>query len=315
MTGVIILPNYNDWRSLTVLTNELQDVMDALPGKWMILVVDDASSIPCPLDWRPSRVHCIRLLANQGHQAAIFFGLKWVREHWPNVERVVVMDSDGEDDPHAIPLLLEHPDDVVFAKRGQRHENWQFQLGYRLYKVLFRMVTGQRMTVGNYAVMRTDVVHSLSDAGFAHFGAALLNWTGSKAYVTVNRRPRIEGQSSMNSHRLMYHGLRSLVENMESLVHWMLRMFVGVMLVVVALGSYALVSKFILRNAVPGWTSILGVGLCVAALVVFVGFVLGLVALSVRWQYGLMARQGAWSDQPLTEDGPPEPDRNSTLQP
>lgn len=315
MTGVIILPNYNDWRSLVVLTEELKEVLNTLPGQWLMLVVDDASPSPRPTEWRPSGVHSIRLVANQGHQAAIFFGLAWVREHWPDVERVVVMDADGEDDPKALPLLVQREEDVVFAQRGQRHENWKFQVGYRLYKILFRMVTGKRMTVGNFAMLRGNVLHALSDAGFAHFGAALLNWTGSKAYVTVNRRPRIDGQSSMNAQKLMYHGLRSLVENMESLVHWMLRMFVGVMLVVATLGSYALVSKFILRNAVPGWTSILGVGLCVAALVVFVGFVLGLVALSVRWQYGLMARRNAWIDQPLTQDGPPEPDPDSTLQP
>lgn len=301
MTGVVVLPNYNDWTSLAVLTEELQEVFGTLPGTWRVLVVDDASVIPCPQGWNPPGVHCIRLVANQGHQAAIFYGLKWVRENWPDVDHVVVMDADGEDDPHALPALLDREEEVVFAQRGKRHEGWRFQLGYQLYRALFRAVTGQRMRVGNYAVVRKEVLQALSDSGFAHFGAALLNWTGTKAFVTVHRRPRIDGQSSMNAQRLMYHGLRSLVENMEALVHWMFRMFVGVILGIAALGSYALVSKFLLRNAVPGWTSVLGVGLCIAALVVFVGFVLGLVALNLRWQYGVTSRQHAWVDHRLGE--------------
>ena len=48
MTGVVVLPNYNDWTSLAVLTDELQGVFAALPGTWMVLVVDDASVIPRP---------------------------------------------------------------------------------------------------------------------------------------------------------------------------------------------------------------------------------------------------------------------------
>ena len=69
---------------------------------------------------------------------------------------------------------------------------------------------------------------------------------------------------------------------MEALVHWMLRLFLAVIAGVVALGNYVLMSKYIVGNAVPGWTSIVGVGLVIAALVCFIGFVLGLIALNLR---------------------------------
>ena len=85
------------------------------------------------------------------------------------------MDADGEDDPHALPTLLDREEEVVFAQRGKRHEGWRFQLGYQLYRALFRAVTGQRMRVGPHAVIRkTCSTGMLSDSGFAHFGAAPL---------------------------------------------------------------------------------------------------------------------------------------------
>ena len=44
---------------------------------WRVLVVVDASVIPCPQGFGQMGaipgVHCIRLVANQGHQAAIYY--------------------------------------------------------------------------------------------------------------------------------------------------------------------------------------------------------------------------------------------------
>ena len=95
----------------------------------------------------------------------------------------------------------------------------------------------------------------------------------------------------MTSTGLVYHGLRSLIENMEALVHWMLRLFLAVMAGVCGLGGYVLTSKYIIGNAVPGWTSIVGVGLVIAALVCFIGFVLGLIALNLQWQLRTTSEQ------------------------
>ena len=284
MNGVVILPNYNDWRCLLELIPRIKTELDGLNDAWQILVVDDASTVNPPDEWEKFNVDVLRLGANQGHQGAIYHGLKWAVDSLKDVERFVVMDSDGEDDPQALTKLLARSEDVVFAKRGKRHAKWQFKLGYLLYKRLFKLVTGKPMVVGNYVVLNRNAACSVAASGFVHFAACLLNWKGSQAFVHVDRLPRIDGQPQMTSNGLVYHGLRSLVENMEALVHWMLRLFVLVMAGICALGGYVLTSKYIIGNAVPGWTSIVGVGLIVAALVCFVGFVLGLVALNIRWQ-------------------------------
>lgn len=292
MNGVVILPNHNDWNCLLKLIPIIEfELSQRVQDKWQILVVDDASTIPPPVAWSELDVTLLKLITNQGHQGAIFQGLQWAVTHMDQVERFVVMDADGEDDPKALPLLLSQSADVVFARRGKRHAKWQFRVGYLIYRQIFKLVTGKSMMVGNYAVIQRNVAQSLNSTGFVHFAACLMNWKGSQAFLSVDRLPRLDGQPQMTSTGLVYHGLRSLIENMEALVHWMLRLFLAVMAGVCCLGGYVLTSKYIIGNAVPGWTSIVGVGLVIAALVCFIGFVLGLIALNLQWQLRASSEQ------------------------
>ena len=292
MNGVVILPNHNDWNCLLKLIPRIETELQKRANEsWRIVVVDDASTTPPPDVWNLLNVTLLRLASNQGHQGAIFQGLQWCVVHLVDVGRFVVMDADGEDDPAALPKLLDETADVVFARRGKRHARWQFRLGYFMYKQMFKLVTGRAMMVGNYAVIGRSVAESLSSTGFVHFAACLMNWKGSQVFLPVDRLPRIDGRPQMTSTGLVYHGLRSLIENMEALVHWMLRLFLAVIAGVVVLGSYVLMSKYIIGNAVPGWTSIVGVGLVIAALVCFIGFVLGLIALNLQWQLRASSEQ------------------------
>ena len=292
MNGVVILPNHNDWNCLLKLVPSIEhQLSQRTQESWHILVVDDASTTTPPAEWSDLNVTLLKLITNQGHQGAIFQGLQWAVAHLNHVERFVVMDADGEDDPKALPLLLAKSADVVFARRGKRHAKWQFRAGYLIYRQIFKLVTGKSMMVGNYAVIQKDVALSLSSTGFVHFAARLMNWKGSQAFLSVDRLPRLDGQPQMTSTGLVYHGLRSLIENMEALVHWMLRLFLAVMAGVCGLGGYVLTSKYIIGNAVPGWTSIVGVGLVIAALVCFIGFVLGLIALNLQWQLRTTSEQ------------------------
>ena len=66
----------------------------------------------------------LRLRRNVGHQRAIAIGLSYASEYLTVGQRVVVMDSDGEDQPSTISHLLDklHGVDVVVAKRKTRVE-------------------------------------------------------------------------------------------------------------------------------------------------------------------------------------------------
>lgn len=68
----------------------------------------------------------LRLRRNVGHQKAIAIGLGYVEENLPDAQRVVVMDSDGEDLPEIIATLLEAVrDENVDVAVARRRSRWK----------------------------------------------------------------------------------------------------------------------------------------------------------------------------------------------
>jgi polyisoprenyl-phosphate glycosyltransferase len=64
-----------------------------------------------------------------------------------------VMDSDGEDRVSSIPALLESlttHTDVAVALRAGRRERQRFQMFYRCYRLIFKLLTGRNIEFGNF---------------------------------------------------------------------------------------------------------------------------------------------------------------------
>ena len=104
---IVVTPVYEDTEASTKLFNELANVFD---GKVFIVAVDDGS-VKEPVDI--ANVNSaglegvvIKLKRNVGHQRAISIGLGYVAEHIGQHQKVVVMDSDGEDTPESIKELI-----------------------------------------------------------------------------------------------------------------------------------------------------------------------------------------------------------------
>src|SRR5215213_378034 len=101
MQVTVLIPVFNDWESLRVLLGQLDEALDRPGLSTQIVVLDDASTIPCPPDLlggRPGlreRVFTLAMRRNLGHQRAIAIGLAYVHDHVP-CDAVVVMDGDGE---------------------------------------------------------------------------------------------------------------------------------------------------------------------------------------------------------------------------
>ena len=127
-----------------------------------VIVVDDGSSaIPeLAFDVRHGAIRSVQVIAlarNVGHQRALAVGLAWCHDHLPGND-VLVMDSDGEDDPDAASRLISAciaggRSRVVFAERTQRSEGWLFRMSYVVYRLLFRASTGTVIRYGNFSVV------------------------------------------------------------------------------------------------------------------------------------------------------------------
>ena len=127
------------------------------------------------------------------------------------------MDSDGEDRPEDVPLLvraaLGKPDGLlVFAERAWRSERLLFRLGYRAYLALHRVLVGVAPRVGNFSVFPS---HWLGEVLAApdlrnHYAATLWQSRLPRVLVPTVRGKRLRGQSRLNWWKLIMHGLRAI---------------------------------------------------------------------------------------------------------
>ena len=109
----IIIPTYNDWKSLNKLLGVLNINFQNSKTEINILIVNDGSTEKFNLDTIKlksiKKIILINLKKNSGNQKAIFIGLKYlqkkIKKFYPN-DLISILDSDGEDDPKKLIKLI-----------------------------------------------------------------------------------------------------------------------------------------------------------------------------------------------------------------
>jgi hypothetical protein len=193
------------------------------------------------------------------------------------------MDGDGEDDPSAIRDLMTKTDhDIVFVKRGRRSESPIFIIFYKIYKRIFRFVTGSSMSAGNFSMISNKVLKALIDSNFIHYSANLAKLKARKESIVSDRMPRLAGKSKMNFEALVLHGVRSLTVYAEELLLMFLKLFLIIMLVNSLIAAYVLYKKLFTDDAILGWASSLLASLANTALISIGFFVLGILTLNIH---------------------------------
>lgn len=212
----------------------------------------------------------IRLKRNVGHQRAIAVGLGYAAEHFPEAT-TIVMDCDGEDLPEQIEDLLTGLSkprvDVVVARRKKRLETTSFKIFYFFYRHLFRLLTGRKISFGNFMVLSPFAVKRLVAMSelWIHVAGCLLVSKLRIHHISLDRGPRYAGQSKMNFHGLVLHGFRAFMIFAEDVL-----VRVGVACASIAALSIMGISLSILLKsagmASPGWFS-MALGILVLVLI------------------------------------------------
>jgi polyisoprenyl-phosphate glycosyltransferase len=259
---VILIPVFNDGESLNQLLRELAvAVKEWSDSKFAVLVVNDGStdhlSIKTPAVFSLQILHLQR---NIGHQKAIAIGLAHIRENL-SCTKVLVMDSDGEDRPEDAAALLRHsnnhPDKIIFAQRKSRQEGKSFRFFYRVYKFVFRILTGKKIAFGNFLLMPAPLLDKAVYYSeiWNHIAGGLLKTGLPYTSIVTNRGTRYAGQSKMNFNSLLMHGLGAIAVFIEIIASRLL-IFSLVLIGISLLTILALVGiRTFTDLAIPGWTS------------------------------------------------------------
>ena len=265
MTGsgrtVIVTPVYEDRDAAAQLFAELVQ----LPLNSFIVAVDDGS-VRMPLEVETlaeagAEGAVIRLTRNVGHQRAIAVGLSYVVDNIPDAARVIVMDSDGEDEPGSISGLIDDLDrddvDIVVAKREKRTEPLRFRIFYLIYKFVFQILTGHEINFGNFMALTPQAARRVTcmQELWIHVAGCVLVSKLRIAKRSTDRGSRYSGSSKMNFAGLVLHGFRAFMVFAEDIL-----VRSGLFCVFVAAFSIVgIAATFILKLigfATPGWFSI-----------------------------------------------------------
>ncbi|WP_047549815.1 glycosyltransferase [Methylotenera sp. G11] len=259
---IVVTPVYEDVEASSRLFRELSV---QFKGDVFVVAVDDGS-VKQPLDiasLEQSGVDgvVLKLRRNVGHQRAIAIGLGYVSEYIQPGQRVVVMDSDGEDVPATITSLLEQLEaddiDLVVAQRKSRVETFRFKAFYAVYKVFFSMMTGRAISFGNFMALKASSVKRLvaMQELSIHIAGAVLASKLRTAVCPLDRGERYAGQSKMNFVGLVLHGFKGLMVFAEDVL-----VRVGIACAVIAafsvIGAVAAIILKLLGFSTPGWFSV-----------------------------------------------------------
>lgn len=259
---IVVTPVYEDGEASSRLFKELAAQFG---GECGVVAVDDGSVR------QPMKIASIedaglegvilKLRRNVGHQRAIAIGLGYVSEKIAPDRRVIVMDSDGEDMPSTIPLLIERLSaanvDVVVAQRRSRVETALFKIFYVIYKAFFSLLTGRPISFGNFMALKAHAVRRLvaMQELSIHVAAAVLASKLRTEICPLDRGPRYAGQSKMNFVGLVLHGFKALMVFAEDVL-----VRVGIACAVIAALSIGGAGTAIILKlagySTPGWFSV-----------------------------------------------------------
>ena len=261
----IVIPIYNDQEVIAELLRRLTAVVETIVPEYEIILVDDGSrdnSWAIMQEERAQRAHLriARLSRNFGQQNAIAAGLSLTTK-----ELIVLMDSDLQDRPEDLPVLIDallanEQATMAIAQWEERKDSRMKIAVSRLFQNVSNAITDIHTMprLGIFRVMKKSVVEELRRFPEKTATAvSLLYFIGSK-YVAVplKRDARFAGKSGYNLKKMLaltFARIFSFSMFPIRIVTYMGAILcVGSMIAALALIIYKLVG-----NVVAGWTSMM----------------------------------------------------------
>ena len=212
----ILIPCYNEEKSLPLLYPELVKLMDGNPNyEWELMFVNDGSrddtlKVLQQLRQQDKRVNYVDLSRNFGKENAMLAGFDYVTG-----DCMVIIDADLQHPPTLIPEMIKHWEagfDDVYAKRRSRgKESW---LRRRLSLLFYKLLQSSSrfdvlQNVGDFRLLDRKCINALKRMRESErYTKGMYSWIGfNKKEVEFDQGDRLAGDSSWNFRRLFSFAL------------------------------------------------------------------------------------------------------------
>ena len=251
---IILIPVYNDWKSVFKLIENIDfQINNEIIN---ILIINDASTENFDGDQKKYlkiySIKIINLTKNGGHRKAIATGLKYCQENL-EYDYIIPMDGDGEDRPEELKefftKVAETQPEVIAAVRVKRSEGLLFRFLYFVHKIFTNLITGKLIKFGNFTCLSKNAVSKILSSGsvWLSFSGALAKIFSSYETIDSIRGIRYFGPSKMSILALILHSLRISTVFRETI-------FIRVVIVILMFGLLAYYySHYFLIPSLGGW--------------------------------------------------------------
>ena len=198
---IILVPVYNDWKSLNKLLYQLNEVFrNYKKFKNEILIVNDDSSEKINIKKNNllfiKKITVITLKKNLGSQKAIAIGLFYLKKKEKD-SFVTIMDSDGEDDPFQINTMLKEAKKnksfVITSNRKKRKESITIQVLYKIHLIITFIFTFKWISFGNFTTFNSKNITKIlsnNDAWYAYSSSVIRNCKIKRLYAKREKRSK-----------------------------------------------------------------------------------------------------------------------------
>jgi dolichol-phosphate mannosyltransferase len=261
----IVAPGYNEEAGLAEFHGRVSRVLEAAGYDYEILYVNDGSAdgslaVMRRLRAENPRVKILDFSRNFGHQIAVKAGI----DHAAG-DAVVVIDSDLQDPPEAIPDLVakwKEGYEVVYAVREAREgESAMKKLTASIYYRLLRSIgeVDLPLDAGDFRLLSRPVVDALKPIQEKNpYIRGLVSWVGFRQTgVTIRRDARFAGETKYPLSKMLKLAWNGITHFSFLPLH--LATYVGFAASALCLLwiAQALWVRFVLDITVPGWTSLM----------------------------------------------------------
>jgi len=261
----VIIPIFNEEANIAVLYTRISNVLNTMNISYELIFVNDGSkdkSIQLieALALNNFNVKFIDFSRNFGHQIAVTAGL----DH-SSGKRVVIIDADLQDPPELIFDLYKKMDEdyqVVYARRKSRKgESILKKLTAKIFYRTLASITSIDIPVdtGDFRIIDRKVVDVLKQMHEQEkYLRGQISWIGFKqTFIEYERDERLSGSTGYTYRKMFKFAIDGITSfsdfplKFASMAGFTVSFFAFIVMV------YTLYSKFILKDTVQGWTSIM----------------------------------------------------------